>query len=174
VLTLSFLGKKDIAAQQWNKTIEVGPNLTAYFLVNVINNSNTEVDSVNLSANIPSEISSIGNLKVNDISVSGDIVAGIDIGSIGAGSSKVITFEGKTQGINTAGTKEAIATVSINGVTQSDSFTLNLIAGQVAAVSKTSSSSWLTEFLKRWYLWILVAIVLIFLFVVVFRRVSSN
>jgi hypothetical protein len=30
------------------------------------------------------------------------------------------------------------------------------------------------EFLKRWYLWILIGLVLIFLFIVIFRRFSSN
>jgi hypothetical protein len=173
-LTLSFLGKKDVLTQQWNKTMEVGLNSNAYFLVNVINNSSTEVDNINLSVNIPSEVSSIGNLKVNDISVAGDIVSGINIGSVGVGLSKIITFEGKTQSINAVGTKQATATVSVDSNSQSDTLTLSFNTNQIAAATHTGFSSWLIEFLKHWYLWILVALVLIFLFVVIFRRVSSN
>jgi hypothetical protein len=43
-----------------------------------------------------------------------------------------------------------------------------------AAVSSPKAASGFSVFLKRWYLWILGALVLIFLFVAVFKRLSSE
>lgn len=65
----------------------------------------------------------------------------------------------------------------VNNTTQSDSVTMNPNPAQVqsaAAVSSVEAVSGFWPFLKRWYLWILVLLVLIFLFIVVFRRLSSN
>ena len=42
--------------------------------------------------------------------------------------------------------------------------------GGVAAVSENP----LTSFFKKWYIWFILAVVLVFLFIVVFRRLSSN
>jgi len=161
---------------QWQKTVQVSSNGQVYFMVPVANNSAAQIDNIIVSANIPGEISSLGNLQVNGVPVSGDIVTGIGIGSLASGSAKTITFEGKTQTILAQATKQATATISVLGATQSDSLSVNLIPGQVAAasVSSTESATGFLAFLKRWYLWILVGLVLIFLFVVVFRRLSSN
>lgn len=38
----------------------------------------------------------------------------------------------------------------------------------------TVSENPLADFLKKWYIWIIIAIILIFLFIIVFRRLSSN
>lgn len=175
-LSVSFLGKKNAEATQWDKTIQAAPNSNIYFLVNVSNNSNARVDNVNISANIPSEITYLGNLKANDVLISGDIVSGVNIGSLAAGAAKSITFEAKTQAFSASSEKQATITINAGGATQSDTVTINFNPSQqTAAVSSDSSTvSSFVEFLKRWYLWILIAIVLIFLFVVVFRRFSSS
>ncbi len=175
-LSVSFLGKKSAKATQWDKTIQIAPNSNIYFLVNVSNNSNTRADDVNISANIPSEIAYLGNLKVNDVLISGDIVFGVNIGFLEAMTTKSITFEAKTQEFSANSEKQATITISAGGVAQSDTVTVNFNPNQqTAAVSSDDSTvSSFVEFLKRWYLWILAAIVLIFLFIVVFRRFSSN
>jgi hypothetical protein len=119
----------------------------------------------------------LGNLQIDGVLVSGDIVSGVDIGSLSPETSKSITFEGKTQSIAAAATKQAIASASVSGgASQSDSVSVILNPGQVlgAAVSASENTSGFWEFLKRWYLWILAALVLIFLFIIVFRRLSSN
>ena len=64
-----------------------------------------QVNNVNVSANIPSEVASLGNLQVDGVQVSGDIVSGINIGNLAPGTAKSITFEGKTQSISTQATK---------------------------------------------------------------------
>lgn len=174
-LSVSFAAKKDASSGQWDKTVQVAQNSSVYFMIAVNNNSGSEVDNVNISANIPSEISFLGNLKVNDVSISGDMVSGINIGALKTGESKSITFEGRTQSFGTKEQKQAEAKVTAGAATQSDALTLDFDSSKsAAAVSEAAEKSGIIEFLKRWYLWILVGLVLIFLFVVVYRRLSSN
>ncbi|OGZ82328.1 MAG: hypothetical protein A2510_02255 [Candidatus Staskawiczbacteria bacterium RIFOXYD12_FULL_37_10] len=175
-LMVSFVAKTDEASQQWNKNAQVSPDSTVYFMIALNNNSDTAYSNVNISANIPGEISLLGNLKVNDAAFSGDIVSGISIGSLEPKSAKSITFEGKTQSFSEQSQKQATITVNSSGAVRSDFVNLDFVPGQstVAAVSQPAEDTGITTFLKRWYLWILSGIVLIFLFIIVFRRVSSN
>lgn len=174
-LSISFFAKQDPNSTQWQKTTRVGSNSTVYFMATITNNSAAQIDNVNFSANIPGAISSLGNLQLNGVAVSGDIVSGINIGSIAPSSTKPITFEGKTQTISTASAEQATATSSVSGAKFSDSVLINLNPGQAAAaVSNSPATSGFSEFLKRWYGWILAGLVLVFLFVVVFKRLSSE
>lgn len=179
-LSVSFFAKKDASATQWNKTIEMAPNGDIYFLVAISNNSDVEVSNISVKANIPSEIGLLGNLKINDIATSGDIVSGVDIGSLPSKSSKTITFEGKTQAFTSQGEQQATITITAIGAQQSDTLTINFNPNQpvdaAAAVSasQTSSSGGFVGFLKRWYIWILIGIALAILFIIVFRRLSKE
>ncbi len=176
-LSISLFAKKDSGSNQWQKTAQVGPNSQVYFMISATNTSTTPIDNVSVSANIPSEISSLGNLQVNGVAVSGDIVSGINIGSVAPASAKLVTFEGKTQTISAAGAKQATATSNVSGATtHSDSVSINFNPAQAAAaISNTpAATTGFWGFLKRWYLWILGGLVLIFLFIVVFKRLSSD
>ena len=174
-ISVSFFTKQDSSSNQWQKAAQIGSNSQVYFMVSIVNNSATQVDNVTFSANIPSEISSLGNLQLNGIQVSGDVVSGVNIGSIAPAANKTITFEGKTGTISENGTKQGTVTTNISGATQSDSISIGFNPSVVpAAVSNAPATSGFWSFLSRWYLWILSAIVLIFLFVVIFKRLSSN
>jgi len=175
-LSISLFEKQDSSSNQWQKTAKVSSNSQIYFMISATNTSTVQIDNVNVSANIPGEISSLGNLQVNGVAVSGDIVSGINIGSIAPASTKLVTFEGKTQTISAAGTKQATATSNVSGATQSDSVPINFNPTQAAAaISNTpAATTGFWGFLKRWYLWILGGLVLIFLFIVVFKRLSSD
>jgi len=176
-LSVSFFSKQDSSSDQWQKTAQVPSDSQIYFMISVVNNSATQADNVVISANIPNEISSLGNLQLNGVPVTGDIVSGIDIGSIAPSVTKSVTFEGKTQTISASATKQATATSNVSGATQSDIISISLIpatAAIPAAVSKAPATSGFWGFLGKWYLWILGALVLIFLFIMVFKRFSSD
>ena len=179
-LSVSLFSKQDQTSTQWSKSVQLGPNGKVYFMVSVVNNSATQIGNVNIAANIPSEITSLGNLQINGVSVSGDIISGVNVGSLAPGNAKSVTFEGKSGSISLQTTKQAVATVSAVGYSpQSDSVSIILNTVQVGSeiatasvVSSAASGFW--DFVKRWYLWVLVGLVLIFLFIIVFRRLSNN
>jgi len=181
-LSLSFFVKQDQNSSQWQKNAQIGQNAPVYFMISVLNNSTAQVDNVNISANIPIEVSSLGNLQLNGVQVSGDIITGINIGSVSPSTTKLITFEGKTQQISVASAQSAVVTTNIaGGLSQSDSVSLNFNPTQVssavdatAAVAKSSASSGFWEFWKHWYLWIVAAVILVFIFIAVFKRFSSD
>jgi hypothetical protein len=173
--SILFFAKQDANSLQWQKSVQVSPNGQLYFMISVANSGSATIDNVNVSANIPSEITSLGNLQVNGAATSGDVVAGVNIGSLTSGTAKTITFEGKTQSFTASESKQATATAKVGSASQSDSLTINLSSSnQPAGETSNKAGSGLLGFLKKWYLWILVAVVLIFLFVVVFRRLSSS
>jgi len=174
-LVLSFFAKQDANATQWQKAIQIGPNSQVYFMATATNNTTSPVDNVIVSANIPGEIFSLGNLKVDGIQISGDIVSGINIGSLPAGTTKPITFEGKTQGSMASAAKQGTISTNASGVIQSDSVSINLNSNQaIASVAGASTDSGFWNFLKKWYMWIISGLVLILLFIVVFKRLSSE
>lgn len=169
-LSISFFAKENENSTQWQKTVQATPNSQIYFMISIVNNSTFQIDNATVSANIPQAISLIGNLQINGVPITGDIVSGISIGSLIQGASKTITFEGKTQAFSTQGAKEAFAYT----VGQTDSVSINFNQSQTtASVSSVAQTFNFWDFLKRWYLWILVAVVLIFIFFMVFRRLSS-
>lgn len=178
--SISFFAKQDQNISQWQKTVQAGSNSQIYFMISLVNNSVAQIDNASVSANIPVEVSSLGNLQINGTPVSGDIVSGVNIGSLPPASAKSITFEGKTQTFSTQGERQATAASNIAGAVQSDSLLINFNPAQSAAAAVSSAATksgfWagFWNFLKRWYLWILVGLVLIFLFVVVFKRLSDN
>lgn len=144
-------------------------------MITVANDGTSQINNVNVSANIPLEVSSLGNLQVNGVLVSGDIVDGINVDSLAPSSAKTITFEGITQVFSTQETRQAVVSSEVSGTTKTDSLEIIFNPSQIggAAVSGATSTGFL-NFLKRWYLWILVGVVLVFLFIVVFRRLSTN
>lgn len=174
-LSVSFFAKQNLNSDQWQKTIQANSNGQVYFMISVANSSTAQIDNVIVSANIPTEISSLGNLQINGVPFSGDVISGINIGSVAPTTTKSITFEGKTATISGVATTQAVATSNISGITQSDSVSISFNPAQAAAaVSNTQATSGFGGFLSRWYIWILVALVIIFLFIVVFRRLSSD
>ncbi len=178
-LSISFSATATGEDPQWQKTLEIGQNSTAYFMMTVSNNSNFPSDNIIVSVNIPSEISYLGNLKVDGVAAEGDVVAGIEIGSIAANGKKNITFEGKTEAFDYQGQKTASAFINSLQIPKSDIVTINFKNAAASADSSASiisapSLGGITGFIKKWYMWIIAGGVLILLFAIIFKRLSSD
>lgn len=181
-LSISLFTKQDSSSNQWQKTTQVSSDGAVYFMISAVNNSTAQVDNINVSAKIPNEISSIKNLQLNGIPIGGDISSGINIGSLIPAGVKSITFEGKAQNISETSIKQVVATSNVSGKTQSDSVAINLNPGSnnsksnsaIASVSSAPATTGFWGFVSKWYLWIIGIFVLIILFIVVFRRLSSE
>ena len=175
-LSVSFFSKKNSTSLQWDKAVQLGQDETVYFLITLNNNSDVQVDNVIVSVNIPSEISYLGNLKIDDVALSGDIVSGINVGSVQAMGKKSITFEGKTQTFSIQEQKQAIASINSVEAVQSDSISISFDASQSSSASISSApvSGGFIDFIKRWFMWIIAGFILVCLFIAVFKRISSN
>jgi hypothetical protein len=175
-LSVSFFIKENSLAGQWDKSAQIGQNQDVYFMIVLNNNGQQQIDENIIAVNIPAEVSYLGNLKVDDVSISGDIVSGVNVGAIQGMQKKTITFEGKTQSFATQEEKQA--SVFINSIEphQSDSVLINFDATQNDSFAEQSQAQifdWVL-FFKKWFMWIIAGIVLIFLFTIIFRRISSN
>lgn len=175
-LSISFFIKGNYLSQQWEKTAKIGKNQDVYFMVVLNNNGQQQVNENVIAVNIPNEISYLGNLKVDDVAISGDIVSGVNIGSIQAMQKKTITFEGKTQSFETQEEKQASVFINLAEPQQSDSVSISFDSTQnnhVAELSQAEIFDWV-YFIKKWFMWIVAGIVLIFLFTIIFKRISGN
>lgn len=174
-LQISLLGTKEAEPAMWGKFLNTAHNDKLVFLVMVKNNSTQAVNSASLIVELTSNISYTGNLKIDNTLSAGNITSGIELGGLAPNAAKLISFTGTVQGQANATTSQVISKATSGEVTTSDSLVVSIAAGQVAGASTASvGDSPFMQFLKKWYLWIIIVAVLIALFVIIFRRLSTN
>jgi hypothetical protein len=163
--------------EDFSKNITVNADQTIDCFIVAKNISADSTDDVQIRTDIPAEIIGVSEIKIDGIVFAGNITSGINIGSFSPNISKLITFSGKTiSPITQASTKQITEIVNSNNLSSSDSVAINFqpTIAETSTATVSANSSPFLDFFKRWYIWIFVAIVLIFLFFVIFRRFSSN
>lgn len=177
MLVVSLFGKKQASDMEWNKNIDVANNDSVEFLL-TIKNTGTTATAATASADLTNNIAYTGNLKIDGVASAGNVVSGIDLGQLAPNTSRAIYFTGAIQS-QTAQMIQVIGKVTSNNTTaDSDPINVNItstaaVAGSTTAAVSGNSSPFL-DFVKKWYLWIIIVIVLIALFVIIFRRLSTN
>ncbi len=177
MLVVSLFGKKQASDMEWNKNINLVNNDNAEFLLTV-KNTGGDATAAMVSVDLTNNIAYTGNLKIDGVASAGNVVSGIDLGSLPPNTSRAVYFTGLVQSQN-AQTIQVIGRVTSNNTTaDSDPVTLNITSTTAVAGSNTAAvsgnSSPFLDFVKKWYLWIIIVIVLIALFVIIFRRLSTN
>ena len=119
----------------WLNSITVSPGEVVSFSIKVTA-GDTNLNSVEVKDILPRNIEYLGNLKVDGVSVSGNITEEVNIGSISRLQSKTVTFDAKIYSresfdVGTT-TLTNTARVSSVGVTLTDTAVLNVIKGEVA------------------------------------------
>ena len=191
-LTISIFGKKASDPLQWEKNVTAADNDKVEFLLTVKNISDSPIDDVSVKVNITKDVDYNNDLKIDDVSSEEDIELGVNLGSIPQKTSKALSFTGIVQSEDTQKEiKEVkiIGTINSGSLSDIDFFTIHTIppspstpqnqqAPQVE--NKTNSTtasvgdSQATNLFKRWYVWLAIVIVLASLFVVIFKKLSSN
>ncbi|MDO8739966.1 MAG: hypothetical protein Q7J54_00135 [Candidatus Woesearchaeota archaeon] len=170
----TFCGAKN-ESLNLSKNITVSADQMINCFVIVKNTSNDLVNDITIRVDIPSEITNTSEVKIDGMELNGNITSGINMGNFSPIQSKIITFIGKTQPIiNQISAKQITAIASFGTFSVADSMVINFQTVATNNVVSQAEPSSFVNFLKRWYVWILLAIVLIFLFFVIFRRISSN
>ncbi len=186
-LIISIFGKKDSDPLQWEKSIIASNNDPIDFLLAVKNTSSSQIDNATVSVDAISNITYSSNIKINETISAGNLVSGVNLGSIAANTSKAILFSGNIQPNNNSQTLNIVGRVAGQNLSNSDTLTINitpqsaavqssLASKSTAAVSSTpaTNGSTFSDFAKKWYIWVLAIIILIALFVVIFRRLSRE
>lgn len=175
-LTVSISGKKE-SDTQWVKDIDVVNNDKINFLITVKNVSNLPVNNVLVRTDIGDSVEYMDNLKINDSPSIGNIIYGIDLGIIYPNILKTVSFNGliKAEDIQNKKSVKITSVINYGNMYNTDFLTVNIEPGQnkvnIAPAALTSSS--ITNLSKKWYFWMIIA-VLVFLFVIIFRKLSSR
>ena len=127
----------------WKETVSAGFSDKIAFKILVSSTGNTTASDVVVKDTLPSKIDWYGNLEIDGVSFDDDIAEGINIGSLGPGQSKTITFEAKVAAEDEFpyGTTDLINTVIAYNVDTSATGTAKVrvrrtgVAGAVTSVS---------------------------------------
>ena len=92
-----FIGKRGRNVSQgktlWINTISAKPGEIIEFRIKITSTGDEKAEDVIVSDVLPSKMTYLGSLKIDDESTSGDIEDGIDIGDLRPDDSKIITFK---------------------------------------------------------------------------------
>ncbi len=168
-LSVSLLGKNSADATNWSKEINASSNQTINFLVAVKNISDSKMDNVSFKIETAENLNA-ENVKIDNVQSTKNIYSVITLGGIEKGASKIISFDGALNAQNNG--IKITATANSGEAADSDFLTINIAKSSVATASLVDSP--FMSFVKKWYLWVIGIIVLISLFVIIFRRLSSN
>ena|SRR3989344_722759 len=180
-------GKKEVAGEPWSETVNVQDNEKVNFLLTIKNVSSLPLENVSIKLGASDNIVYTENIKIDNVDSVGNIVSGINLGTMASNTFKDIYITSSIKAGDAQSEVKLNATVSNDTIYNSDFLTI-VIAPKVAeaqadseqnftaAVSENSSSfiGTLMNFMKRWYIWLLVSVILLLLFIVLFRRLSSE
>lgn len=151
----------------WAEQIFADPNEILSFSIQV-SGSVAQVDNVTVRDVLPPQMKFKGNLKVDNNAVAGDIIAGLNIGSISPGQTKTITFEAELLGPDkfNFGENKIINSTVVAGVGASAFDTTQIIVTKAAvAGAVTDVSTGLTNnlFLDSFFLPLAISLLILWI-----------
>lgn len=187
-LVISVFAKKETDGMQWQKYVTATNNDRLNFLITVKNISTQPINGVSVSIDSNAAIVYLGDLKIDNLASQGNINSGVAVGTISPKTSLAITFSATLQSPN-AQVFQINGRVSTENTTlDTDILSINATASSTPAMGTpqtltpnqdnlagvTASDAPVVAFVKKWYLWIVIIAVLIVLFIIIFRRLSTN
>jgi len=173
-IDVSLLCKNLALSSDWSKDVTMSENQEISCMITVKNSTILKADNVLVSVQLPNDVAYADNLQLNGVPIEGDIISGYNLGLIESGKSETVIFNAKTQSIAVQGMKQVTASASFGNLLDSDVLSLNFVPSAIESAAVSGAPVWFSEFLKRWFAWIFVGAILVFLFIVVFRRLSSE
>jgi hypothetical protein len=174
-LSIALFGQKENTTLPWTKNITAANNDKIDFLMVLRNASSAPIDNVSVKTDIPNDISYFGNLKIDGTPSAGNVTSGIDLGTLPPKTSKTIFFTGSIQS-SAADNVQVVGNIN-SGQTTNDSDYVALAIAAPATSSRATAAvgnSLVNNIKKNWYLWIIIIAVLAIVFVIIFRKLSSD
>ena len=163
-IAVSVLAKSD---EDYKKNLTVEPNDTINFLVVVASSATETIDNIVLDNILPSNIVYQGNLKINGIPFTGNVLAGIGLGSLQPNESKHISFDAEVAGSEyfDLGTTylSNISKITYDNQTKSDSAGIEVTKGSQGVAAAGSLFSQALKILGSLAFWL----VMLFIFAVI-------
>ncbi len=127
----------------WLNEVSADPGEFLAYSIQITASSGSSMSNVILTDILPAKITYRGNLKIDGVSSSGDIVSGLNLGTLYSGQSKTVTFEAQAASVNDFNfgttTLTNTATISSGSITNSDTATVSVlkrgVAGAVTGIS---------------------------------------
>jgi len=176
-VVVSLFAKKESDNGQWSKNIDGQQNDVINFLVVVKNISTTAVQNVSVKTDITNNISYTGNLKINDTVAAGNVILGVSLGTLNPKTSVAVSFTGLVQPQNNQGPVQIVASANSDTTTHdSDQISLTTPAQIESEVTPpiNTGNPIISNFAKNWFIWLIIVIVLITVFIIIFRKLSTN
>ncbi|MSU60639.1 MAG: hypothetical protein EXS52_01840 [Candidatus Staskawiczbacteria bacterium] len=172
-ISIALTGKKE-SESKYAKEFSITNSDVINLLVVVRNISNTAIENVVIKVDGDPAIAYDQNIKVDNVPSVGNMVTGINLGTLPAGISKEVLFSGAIKPETLVGSVKITSTVSYQNITNTDSVTVSLLGEVKNNFAASLGSSAFMSFFKKWWLWILATLILVVLLFVIYRRISSD
>lgn len=172
-VAVSVFASKESTPNQLGKNLTVANGEKVYFNLIVKNITSQPAENVTITADFAGNINYGNDLKIDESATGGDIATGIALGTVAPQTAKAITFSGTVQSLALQAF-QVTARANTSTGSNADFLTMTVGSAGTAAVSESGTGNAIWEFIKRWYIWIIILIVLAVLFVIIFRRLSDS
>ena len=170
-IIIEILARPVADSEDWKESFEIMPGQEIEFLIILVNSRDKALENVNVKVILPAEIDYKDDLKVKQDFYDGDITQGINIDSLSPGIIKMITFKGEINSDNLPdeGKKEmlvqGISTVNDSSASDSLTITSEKISEDIVTGQEVEQDS----IFKKWYIWLLIALIVVFL-IFIFKK----
>lgn len=174
-INVSITGKKASDSGDFQENINVVAGDKISFLAEIENKSDFSAQDVLLKIDFGEEIAYDGGLKIDDIESAGDLISGLNLGTIPPKIKKKILFSGSVKS-DTFGKEIKISAIVSSEKIQNSDF-LAVITGTVSEKNNFTASLIgfsAIGFIKQRYLWFIGGAILIALFFIIFKKLSSE
>lgn len=153
---------------QWTDSVLADPKEILSFWIQVKNTGSSLIQNVIVRDTLPSKINFTGELKIDGIAVSGDIISGLNIGNLSPNQTKTITFNAEVAGPEqfSFGDTQLTNTAFASSLNVSASDTARVIVQKKPVSGVTTVPTGLTNnlFLDSFFLPLIISLIIIFLF----------
>lgn len=184
-IAVALFAKKETGDATWDKNITAAVNDKIDFLLVVKNTSAHQLDNVLVTATLTDAVAYTGNLKIGTLSSAGNIASGVAMGSLPPKASEVLSFTATAAAPTNQGGMQIIATANASGGAYDSDFVVAYTNAQISpgaapttitttATAPAAPNSFVNNLKKNWYIWVIILIILAVVFIIIFRRLSSN
>jgi|SRR3989338_388289 len=192
-VSITMFASRDGSVLQWGKNVNSTGGNTFTVMLAVKNTSNLAMNNVVVKASM-ANLTYAGGLIIDTVSSQGDLVSGVTLGTLFPKSSKILFFTVTVPQDASPAVVQLSATSNVGTLVQDTDYITVTVAAPTVAVPETTGmvtgdtnptttittpaaatgNSFLDNLKKNLYIWIIIAIILVAIFIIIFRKLSSD